>query len=79
MDKSVEFLYEELRAKMNAKHHVEPAVGIDVDKVPLGLDENFYFSDTNVDENYIPSKGEVDEEGNENLDGEQYEGLSYEE
>ncbi|KAJ1413688.1 Zinc finger, PMZ-type [Sesbania bispinosa] len=106
MDKSVEFLYEELakatdgfnmaniigqgglgsvynveelRDKMNAKHHVEPAVGIDVDNIPLGMDENFYFSDTDVDRNYIPSEGEVDEEGNENIDGEQYESLSDEE
>ncbi|KAJ1376561.1 Transposase, MuDR, plant [Sesbania bispinosa] len=70
---------EELRDKMNAKHHVEPAVGIEVDNVPLGLDENFYFSDTDVDENYIPSEGVVDEEGNENIDGEQYEGLYDEE
>ncbi|KAJ1382002.1 Zinc finger, PMZ-type [Sesbania bispinosa] len=43
------------------------------------MDENFYFSDTDVDENYIPSEGEVDEEGNKNIDGEQYEGLSDEE
>ncbi|KAJ1410362.1 hypothetical protein SESBI_22099 [Sesbania bispinosa] len=62
----------------NEEHHVAPAVGI-VDNVTLGMDENFYFSDTDVDENYIPSEGEVDEEGNENIDGEQYEGLSDEE
>ncbi|KAJ1376435.1 putative lysM domain receptor-like kinase 3 isoform X1 [Sesbania bispinosa] len=102
VDKSVEFLYEELAKttdgfsmaniigqgglgsvynveSINEEHHVASAVGIDMDNVTLGMDENFYFSDTDVDENYIPSEGEVDEEGNENIDGEQYEGLSDEE
>ncbi|KAJ1416008.1 Zinc finger, PMZ-type [Sesbania bispinosa] len=74
MDNTVEFLYEEL-AKATDGFSMANIIG----QGGLGMDENFYFSDTDVDENYTPSEGEVDEEGNENINGEQYEGLSDEE